>query len=354
MKPENTGNKGVNSIKKENQAIEKLPKKKMPKVVRNIILGTLATAAALESAGAVVTGLTNGKNAKYVEQPGIVQDVGYDLLHPLGFIENLQNNPIEPDVIVPSTYNEIVDQSAQAALDQITEKKYSATDNLPPDASFTISETLFQATNNGTTVPDGQLSTLLDNAVKPFDKSTLTADVSFLFPIGNPGDQVITVDKVANALGGYNIDGVIGPGEFASWETVMTIPNKSTELVMPLNAKVYRIALPQTDNKDYYTDTTLICFTGPDGINYELTVSEKGVNSALPSLTDAPEIGNNGAYVPFSSDVGIEGETLPAGTPIIKTINNNAKISFTLRCDKVLAHPDFNFISSAGKLIYIP
>jgi hypothetical protein len=253
MKPENTGNKGVNSIKRENQAIEKSPKKKMPKVVRNIILGTLATAAALESAGAVATELTNSKNPKYTEQPGIVQEAGYDLSHPLGFIENLnlQNNPIEPNVIVPSTYTEIVDQAAQAALDQITNKEYSATDYPPPNTSFTISETMFQAASNGTIVPDSQLSSLLDSAVKPFDKSTLTANVSLLFPIGNPGDQIITVDKVANTDRGININGKIGPGVSVDWDTVLTIPNKGTELVMPLNAKVYRIALPQTDNKDY-------------------------------------------------------------------------------------------------------
>jgi len=269
-------------------------------------------------------------------------------------VSNSSKPDNHPGVEVPSTYTETINQATQAALDQITNKKYSATDYPPPNTSFTISEAMFQATNNGTTVSDSQLSSLLDSAVKPFDESTLTADVSLLFFVGNPGDQIITVDKVANTNRGVNINGKIGPGESVNWETTLTIPNKGTELIMPLNAKVYRIAPPQTDNKNYYTDTTVICFTGSDGINYELTASEKGVNSALPSLTDAPEIGNNGAYIPFSSDVGIEGETLPAGTPIIKTINNNAKISFTLRCDKVLAHPDFNFISSAGKLVYIP
>jgi archaellum component FlaF (FlaF/FlaG flagellin family) len=329
------------------------------KILQTIIASIFIIAIVLWVAGAIVTELSVNRdlpnNTPESKNPSaIVQEVGYDLLHPLGFIKNIQNNPIEPDVSVPSTYTENVNQANQAALNQLVDKKYSATDNLPPDASFTISETLFQATNNGTTVSDSQLSSLLDSAVKPFDKSTLTADVSLLFPIGNPGDQIITVDKVANPLGGYNIDGVIGPGEFASWETVMTIPNKGTELVMPLNAKVYRIAPPRTNNKNYYTDATLVSFNGSDGINYELTISEKRVNSVFPALANAPEIGNNGAYVPFSSDVGIEGETQPAGTPIIKTINNNSTISFTLRCDKVLAHPDFKFISSEGKLIYIP
>jgi len=319
-------------------------------IIINVVIGIVV----LWVAGAIATGATNSKNTKYVEQSGPVQEAGHDLSHPLGFITNLENNPIEPDVVVPSTYKESVNQTAQVTLDQLTGKQYSYTDYPPPDTSFTISEALFQAANNGTTVSDSQLSSLLNSAVKSFDESTLTADVSLLFFIKNPGNQKITVDKVANTFGGGNLNGKIGVGEYINWDTLLTVPDKDSELIMPLNAKVYRIAPPKTDNKNYYTDTTLICFTGPDGTNYELTVSEKGVNSVLPALANAPEIGNNGTYIPFSSDAGIEGEILPAGTPIIKTINNNAKISFSLDSDKEILRSDFNFISYSGKLVYIP
>jgi hypothetical protein len=75
------------------------------------------------------------------------------------------------------------------------------------------------------------------------------------------------------------------------------------------------------------------------------------LDSILSGLADAPEI-DYSTYMYFSDDA--EGKTVSAGTPFLKTINNNAKINFSLRCEKKVAWPDFNFISSEGKLIYIP
>jgi len=345
--------------------MESAPVKPKRKILKTVIASILIVAAVLWVAGAIVTELSVNRdlpnNTPESKNPSaIVQEVGYDLSHPLGFINNIQNNPIEPDVTVPSTYTENVNQANQAALNQLVDKKYSYTDYPPPDTSFTISETMFQAANNGTTVSDSQLSSLLGNAVKPFDENTLTADVSLLFPIGNPGNQIITVDKVANTDRGVNINGKIGPGVSVDWETILTVPNKGSELVMPLDAKVYRIAPSGVD----LIDTALICFAGSDGTNYELLISEEGdigylpfsLDSILPALADAPEIGDNGTYIPFSSDAGIEGKVLPAGTPILKIINNNTKIAFYLRCDikNEFPFPDFNFISSQGKLVYTP
>jgi hypothetical protein len=339
--------------------MESAPVKPKRKILKTVIAGILIGTAVLWVAGAIVTELSVNRDFSNTpeskDHTAILQEVGYDLSHPLGFIKNLQNNPIEPDIIVSSTYTENVNQANQAALNQLVDKKYSYTDYPPPDTSFTISETMFQAANNGTTVPDSQLSSLLGNAVKPFKESTLTADVSLLFPIKNPGDQIITVDKIANTLRGGNFDGVIGPEVAINWETILTVPNKGSEIIMPLDAKVYRIAPSGVD----LIDTALICFAGSDGTNYELLISEEGdvgylpfsLDSILPALADVPEI-DYPTYTDFSDDAG--GKTLSAGTPILKTINNNAKINFWLRCEKKVAQPDFNFISSEGKLIYSP
>jgi len=340
--------------------MESTPIKPKRKILQTSVAIIIIVGLVLWVAGATVTELSVNRDIPNTtpeskDHSAIVQEVGYDLSHPLGFINNIQNNPIDPDVTIPSTYTENIDQAAQVALNQITNKKYSYTDYPPPDTSFTISETMFQAKSNGTSVPDSQLSSLLGSAVKPFEESTLTADVSLLFPIKNPGNQIITVDKIANTIRGGNFDGVIGPEVAIDWETILIVPNKGSELVMPLDAKVYRIAPSGVD----LIDTALICFAGSDGTNYELLISEEGdigylpfsLDSILSGLADAPEI-DYSTYMYFSDDA--EGKTVSAGTPILKTINNNAKINFSLRCEKKVAWPDFNFISSEGKLIYIP
>lgn len=361
MKPENT------EIK--DQTTEKAPRRNIKKIVQKAALYTAGFIIAADAAGAVATELTDGKSflndPSYTNQSGIVQKVGYDLSHPLGFIKNLEKDNQKVIVTVPSTYIETTDPAAQAALNHATGKDGSSIDySSSVDPIITTSETLFQATSNGTTVSDSQLSSFLESAVKPFDESTLTANVSLLFPIKNPGNQIITIDKIANTFKGWNMNGVSGPEVAINWETELTIPDKGSEIIVPIDAEVYKMTSPEGSSA---ISTILIYFSGPDGTNYELSIYEGGYDgtddnvtnpsfssdSILPILTSAPEIDYD-TYVPFSSAAGIKGEALPAGTPILITFNNNTKIGFSLRCDKHIPQPAFNFISSEGKLIYLP
>jgi hypothetical protein len=333
------------------------------RILRTIIISVVISIVMLWVAGAVATETTDGKsflnNPTYTPQSGIVQKMGYDLSHPLGFLSNLEND--HKKVTVPSTFTEIISQTAQAALDHATGKDGSTIDYASTDQPvITVSETMFQATANGTTISDSQLSFLLENAIKPFNESTLTADVSLLFPIKNPGDQIITIDKIANTEKGGNIDGVIGPSVSIDWETRLTIPDKGSEIIVPINATVCRTTSKTAVSKFSPIDTVSICFEGADGTNYELSIYEEDYNgdylpfpsgSILPVLAVAPVLDGD-TYNPFDSN--IQKKVLPEGTPILKTVNNNIKIGFSLRCDKKVAWPDFNFLSSAGKLIYLP
>jgi hypothetical protein len=357
--------------------MESKQQKPKRKILNTVIASILISTAVLWVAGAIGTEATDNtsffNNAAYTDQSGILQKTGYDLMHPLDFIKILQNNPIEPDVSVPSAYTEVIDQ---AALDHATGKDGTPIDySSHIDPIITASETMFQATSNGTTVSDSQLSSLLESAVKPFKESTFTADVSLLFPIKNPGSQIITVAKLAHTDKGWNIDGVIGPEVLIDWETRLTIPDKGSEIILPVNAKVYKITSKSSNGKTYLIHEVLVRFTGSDGTNYELSIykdendwsnpsfprdysvptddSMLPAGSTLTSVADAPEIDYD-TYVSFSSAAGIKGEFLPAGTPILKTVNNNTKIGFSLRCDKKGSLPDFNFISSEGKLVYLP
>jgi hypothetical protein len=348
MKPEDNPNSNPTEAEK--------PKRKiLQTVVTCIFIGIVV----LWIAGAIATESTDGpsflNNPAYTDENGPLNKLGYDLSHPLDFIKNLQNNPVEPDIIVPSTYTEIIDQTA---LDHAT-----GDDGQPIfPSTITAAETVFQATSNGIIFSISDLSSLLVSAVKPFDESTFTSDVSLLFPIKNPGDQKITVDETAHCCGGL-IDNMTEYGLIIDWEKILTIPDQGSEIIMPVNAEVYRIipSKPPNGSETYSIDTALICFTGPDGTNYELLICEEVNNgsklafssdSILPTLADEPEIGDD--YTPFSSTTELEGKILPAGTPILKTINNNTEIGFYLRCNKKNEQPDFNFISSQGKVIYLP
>jgi hypothetical protein len=362
MSTRENANEGVTTSKGSNINVEKTKPKKS-KTALKIIGWTLAGAAVLDGLGAIGTEITDGKpfvnSPDYTPEYGMSQKAFDDIRNPLGFIKNLRNDPVEPDVVIPSTYTEIIDQ---AALDHATGK-----DGTPIDYSSTInptitaSETMFQAKSNGIIVSDSQLASLLESAIKPFDESTHTADVSLLFPVKNPGNQIITVDKIAHCIKGSNIDGAIGDGVFINWETVLTVPNKGTEIIMPVpvDAEVYRIAPTNIDGKTYPINTALICFTGPDGANYELLICGKGTNekdlpfsidSLFPSLADAPEIDYD-THIPFRRAAETKGKILPTGITILKTINNNAKIGFYLRCDKKIARPDINFISFEENLV---
>ena len=333
------------------------PKQQKPKrnnrqtIIINVVIGIVV----LWVAGAVATELTDGKsflnNPAYTPQSGIVQKAGYDLSHPLGFISNMEHG--NKKVIVPSTYIEIIDTTA---INNATAKGDIPFDQLPTVTEVTASSNIFNATINGATVSDGELSNLLDNAIKPVDVQNQTIDVSLLFPVINPGNQNITVENIASCTKGVGPD---GPNISINWGKYITIPDKYTEIGVPMtNAEVFRVAPLQENGKSYFNGV-IVRFAGPDNAIYELYIFDtKGYAtlSALPSLENAPEVGEDNDYVPYNA-ASIQGEKLAVKTPIFKTNDKNTKLCFMLHCDKTLyTNPlsMFSFISSQDKIIYSP
>ena len=334
--------------------LQKPKRKTLQTIIVSVVIGIVV----LWVAGAVATELTDGKsflnNPVYTPQSGIVQKTGYDLSHPLGFISNMEHG--NKKVVVPSTYNEVIDTTA---INNATAKGDIPFDQLPSIAEITASSNIFNATINGTIVSDEELSNLLDNAIKPVDVQNQTIDVSLLFPVINPGNQNITVENIASCLKGGDES---GEGIFTDWEKSIIIPDKNSEIIVPVdNAEVFRIA-PFEENGKSYFNAVVIRFTGPDKSIYELYVEDTNSNgrslvSPLPYLQNAPEVGKNGAYTPYSAN--IQGEKLAAGTAIFKTSNSDTNLLFTLYCnnkalDQMTPMKYFSFLSPQQKIVYIP
>lgn len=279
-----------------------------------------------------------GGGAIIADQQGLIEIPG---IH-----QNVENNlPVYP------TFVEVIDQ---AALDHALGKDGTPLDQLPSSQIITAAKTIFRPDTNGITVSQEELSTLLQDAVRPPNEKTKTADISLLFPIKGPVNQNILVENIAYC----STSGRIG------WERTFTIPTKGSEIIVPVDgAEVFRATPRIVDGKSYFTGI-LIRFTGPDNTEYELVVRPTGgvqslsFDSILPALQDAPEIGVNGLFSPFDPKFqDIKGKSLSAGTSVLKTINNNAGLSFSLRVNKngtlFPTSSSFDFLQQQQKNIFL-
>lgn len=344
--------------------------KKMAHAVFNTWPGRVLLLPALTAAGITVQDMIQYHEVPPTPQ-GWVQTGKSDINAIIGIFgfTAVEVPPIVVQEQVPPTFTKTTDTKA---LDHATGADGTPLDQLPVTTRVTASETLFQATANGIPVSPDQLSSLLKDAVKPYNNESGGADVKMLFLVKNPGEQKITIKDIAIAAKGYNAldaQGNLKQNISIAWEKEITIPNKDSILIMPLdgtlnNAEIFRVApYKNLNNGQSYMNKVVIRFRGPDQKKYYLFIDNIGFvqtissDSILPALADAPEIGKNGTVYLPDLNANVHGKPLPAGTEILKTLHNNGKLSLGLVVDNMAqggdGHADFDFLASLQeKLLY--
>jgi hypothetical protein len=224
-------------------------------------------------------------------------------------------------------------------------------DQLPATFEFSVAKSIFQATTNGIPVSQDQLPDILKDS--PGNE--------ILFPIKNPGDQKISVETiVGGAKGGGGPIIPAGETEFSTlWRKILTIPNKGSEIIVPVEgAQVFR-EKPYQDRNDpskSYFLTAVIRFNNSDGIPYEIKITANDIrdfnspDSLAQVLKDAPELPDGPDYFKMEG-----GKPLPAGTHILTTAIDNAKVTVTVsKMTEGIGPDNFTFISFQGKPYYLP
>ena len=307
--------------------------------------------------------------------------VGRDIASVPGFYWNFGKGIIEDirgqfnkETLVPSTFTEKIDTKT---LDHVTGKDGTSLDQLPGSFRITVSEAIFQATSNGTPVSQDQLSSILKDSIKPFDKETKTADVAILFPVENPADQKFTIQTIASGAKSWTVpkdeSTPVLEGFSTSWSKTITIPKAGSYIIIPVDgAKVFRTELKERTagdllgTKEYFI-TVVSLFKGPDGTLYGLTMDDEedgrgfSPDSILPALQDAPQVRDDSRFYTTGdpNDIDFNGKPLLPGTRVIRTAKDNARITLTLVTfartqNGSLAKSNFTFVNHNGKALNLP
>lgn len=189
-----------------------------------------------------------------------------------------------------------------------------------------------------------------------------------MFPIKNPGQQIIPVETIVSGVKNWGVD-IFPSGEAKSiathfsviWRKILTIADKGSEIVVPIEgiggAELFRERLwidPKDFSKSYFI-TAVIRFKGVDESLYQMDISAdedrrdfNSPDSLFQILKDAPEL-------PFGPNYDTKGTPISLGTPILKTAIDNAPITFKVRLVKEGTTPgNFNFVNLQDKPYYLP